>query len=506
MSIYKVRAHIGIAGNEAADVAAKKAAAFDERADNAGDVAAAQGISLFNDDRHALPHLGANWVQHMLPGKPTEDGQPTITHQPVDTLKLQVKKQAVRVYQNRILSRRSAGSTTLQRLHQLRRVGHGILKESVRALWSKHLSHNLRCHALRMRFQTGQVKPPCPLCADHPPNSLAHALGNCRHSETHASVCARHGHTVNSIADTVRKHVNCSLHEDAEGYNRTQRLPTAILPPGPQDSRPDLVALTGIPPASIPDADKSTSKVTLLLLDWFHTSDSSLLTRQTHKATQHHALAQRLHGFWPEAQVCELAQGMSHSGLLPGNFLQDMQAFGVPASAALQLIPRLLRDTLIRNKRLLTMRRKLLRAPNNQPANDPPATNPSPPPPPSSQLPAPNRPSPTTPATHATGSPPATVQDPCTSNLGRIPPQPPQDTPLRSRRRLPAPPQDPSTPHRRRRPAHTATSTAATSNAAAAPISAMQPPPRPLKRKGPDLGPHTAKRGRGGPPPYREPP
>ena len=405
VSIYKVRAHIGVAGNEAADAAAKLAAEFDDRGDGAREEAANLGVTIFDDPRHATPHLGANWVQRVLFSCGPVGEPPTVTHQNVDTLKAQVKVQAVRVYQNRIFSRNTGGSVVLRRLRGLQRTAAGIQKESIRAIWSKRFSRKQRTAALKIRFSSGILKhTTCSLCTAHRRDSVVHSLGGCLHADTHAMICARHGRSVHAIAECLRDAVNCPVMEDAEGHTRTPRLPAWLIPAGCQPTKPDVVAVSGLTPESVAHADPNTSKVVVHILEWFHTYAGRLLERQQEKAVAHGGVAKRIQNKWKRAKLTVKASGVSHCGLLPGDFITTMQAMGVPVGQAKALVTALAHNAVISNMRILGMRaacRRQVPPPPGLAHMHPHAPPPGPPPPP-----PPAQPHPSAPAASALRSPP----------------------------------------------------------------------------------------------------
>jgi ribonuclease HI len=358
--IYKVRAHIGVHGNEQADSAAKAAAAFDTEAGGGGHPAE---VSLFQDPRHSRANMGATWVQHMAVTNGTGGAAPKIEHHSVDTLKKQVTAQAVRVYQNRTIHRASKGSVTLQRLHALKRTGPGIFPKSISSIWGKSICKRLKETALRIRFNAGALAhETCTLCSRGERDSIPHALGGCQHVDTHAMVCARHGACVNAIAACLRDAVNCPVFEDAECHQRTPRLPLWLLPLGAQTSTPDLVAVPSLQPDLAESTDASTSKAHIHILEWFHTYDANLLARQEDKAACHADVAARIQGHWRQSTVHRGALGISHSGLLPGDFRERLMSMDIPATQVDKLADKLVRITVRFNLRILAMRASRKRA------------------------------------------------------------------------------------------------------------------------------------------------
>ena len=93
VAIYKVRAHIGVAGNDRADEAAKEAAAS---TDGDNDTAA------YADALSGDPGLGSTWPL-VIAQLPAEGEDPE--YWLADNLKGPLKRQLERVHQNRIIHR-----------------------------------------------------------------------------------------------------------------------------------------------------------------------------------------------------------------------------------------------------------------------------------------------------------------------------------------------------------------------------------------------------------------
>jgi hypothetical protein len=185
--IYKVRAHIGVHGNEAADAAAKTAAEYvvdpDDDPDAAAAAAAVAEIALFAEPWHSLPHLGPNWVQYLY-HKPTADNPDGFQYRNADTLKRHLSTHAAAKYQNRLFRSTTGGSKVLKRLHATHSVGSGFLKSSITSPFSRSFSFKMRCHLFRVRFECITSHQQCPLCDTTRRNSAIHALGGCTHQVT----------------------------------------------------------------------------------------------------------------------------------------------------------------------------------------------------------------------------------------------------------------------------------------------------------------------------------
>jgi hypothetical protein len=56
------------------------------------------------------------------------------------------------------------------------------------------------------------------------------------------------------------------------------------------------------------------------------------------RTTRHANIAHRLQEAWPQATIHNHVLGVSHTGLLPGNFNTDLQALGIPSSRINKLV------------------------------------------------------------------------------------------------------------------------------------------------------------------------
>ena len=379
--LHKVRAHIGVTGNEKADQLAKAAAALELDEDDAAtpsNVTPPTGntCSCLFKHAHALhPSIGTNWVQHLVLHEPAE-GEVKVEWQNVDNLKQPIKTQSTRVHTSYI---RKHSGLMITQLFTLHHSPPGILPQSFTTQWHPSFPQKLCRAGLDFRFDTWLLRKHrhryeplrfpsdhCVLCPAGIPEGLAHALGQCMHPNTHALVCRRHGDSVHIIKTALTQHRNCVLLEDAEGHARISYLPNGkyypwLLPSGNQLSKPDLLVIPTLEAHHTALTREARQAHTVLLLEWFHTYDANLHARQRVREHDHDGLAHELRQAGWKA-VLVFSMGIGHSGLLPGNFPTFLTACGLPASRHAPLITALVRHTLFSNMRLLAIRAQAERA------------------------------------------------------------------------------------------------------------------------------------------------
>lgn len=180
--------------------------------------------------------------------------------------------------------------------------------------------------------------------------------------------CKRHGDAVHRIATAISAANDCLLYADAEGHSEGRyTLPSWIVPAA--TSRPDILAIPSLPrsAAATPVAPAARASHTVLLLEWFHTSDLNLHDRQRDKLAQHSALRQALQDQgW--GIVIPFSLGCSHSGALPNNFFDFTDACRVPRRDAQRLAQDLGQSTISSNISIISQRAQARQQPPG-PAN-----------------------------------------------------------------------------------------------------------------------------------------
>ena len=176
----------------------------------------------------------------------------------------------------------------------------------------------------------------------HSRDTQGHRLGGCIHPLIHARVTARHGKAVHLLAEATRRgHMGDSvLYMDAEGYERypeqgaarKRLLPRWVLPLCRQTSKPDMVVLPGVQHAQVTDRQVHKrayrQQHSVHLVEVGYTGDYSVHDRVQTKLTQHDDMRAKLlaHG-WKEVHLHAFV--ISHTGMLPTNNMAVLQALQV---------------------------------------------------------------------------------------------------------------------------------------------------------------------------------
>ena len=374
VTLRKVRSHIGVKGNTSADRLAAAAAAAAE-GDAAEEMAAGPEVEEFSDVLAGSPGLGASWPLYQQ--RPMTVGEEDAPYWRADTFDAPIKKQAARVHQNGVLA--ATNSTHLRLLLDLHlSAAPGaprVQPESVLAMWG--FPFHLRRLALLLRFgqfnflkQLHRNDPRrypssgCELC-NAGVECQAHALGGCRHPRTHSMICRRHGEGPHLIREAVELALHCPVAAAAEGHGPFEQPPW-LLPAGVvRASTPDVLVVPTLHAAGPAPADRSEHSVHMI--EWYSTYDTNLLAKWADKRSQHSRLqAQLLDNGWQSVQ--SEALGVTHSGLLTGNFLAAMQHIGLGGAPAKQLV----KDVALRSvqwcSNIISMRRGVRRG--SEPAAD----------------------------------------------------------------------------------------------------------------------------------------
>ena len=377
-ALHKVRAHIGVLGNELADTAAKQAARAAE-----GDA----NVTFYTDALAGTPGLGASWPRHIA--RPRNEDEEESTYWLADSLP-SMKKHVARVFQNRIVA--STRSVMLTLLLQQREEGPdapGVQPESAAAIWNSQFTFAQRRTALLLRFNARPFRKQlhgfdaarhpsalCDLCTAQVEETQAHALGGCQHPNTHALVCNRHGGTVHLLHEAIQKGVSFHTMADAEGHCQFVE-PAWLLPEQQRPTTPDVLVVLGLLAASAGPPNRQQHDI--CMLECFHTYDTNLTGRWAAKRSSHAALQSMLAapGRWRGAT--QAAIGVSHSGLVTGNFMAVMHdQIGLSRSAVKRLVVDLAQHS-AQNCMNLLAARKNARGPQPDLPGDPPPPPPQPP-------------------------------------------------------------------------------------------------------------------------------
>ena len=352
LHIYKVRAHRGIAGNEAADAIAKQAA---------------------TPGCHTVPFTSAPslpsrhfWVQVPLPQWTGDVG-----YRLADNLNAAILTHAT---ESRTISTLATSPLrTVQAVANLLKdpdTGAGIDTRTSTAFWrDPSISPGNRGHVLRVRTgslwtlsrqhasnPTSTPSPLCPLCS-LAPDTIGHRLNGCQAPAVKGLVLTRHGGVVHRIAQAFQQGSlgGGTIFCDAEGHTRYpstpngRRLPSWVLPVSLQSSRPDLVIIPSLsPPGPVPrrgpppdhhpsqwsHADRASH--TICIIEVGYSTDTRVHSKTREKLLQHALLARRLRAHGWHVDVRALAVGAT--GVLRRDAILCFEDIGITPEDAFSLL------------------------------------------------------------------------------------------------------------------------------------------------------------------------
>ena len=215
----------------------------------------------------------------------------------------------------------------------------------------------------------------CPLCGR--PDSCGHILGQCGHRQLQAMYIARHNRAVRKVAAALRKHTTaayttmdaCRADElQAHGAD-TNRVPSFLLPSTPEAKRrlmrPDILRVVGLPPAPTPEqiaaacAAKHNHRV--LLVGVGYTSDTWWQEKLEQKEAQHTKLITALRAAKWEVDCQVILLG--RTGTVYKRDLAALEHMGVNKAAARILLTKLSVDAVLAAHDIGMARRRLERSP-----------------------------------------------------------------------------------------------------------------------------------------------
>ena len=363
-SIFKVRAHAGVDGNEKADAAAGLAAT--------GDPTAGGTWITYDAADTASPSLGPSWIARPVPA-PTAADPDAVEYRAFDELRHQPKAYSTTAYADYVLAK-DATTSILRKLNALPAALQAIVTPTDAApvsietisitypLSSTSIQFYDVTSALRVRFNqfrtaqrmsyiTNTTSPLCPLCPHEVTTveTVGHYFGGCRHRAKTAIFCKRHGEAVTIIGDAIKEGTlgNCPIFMDAETGDRSARsLPAYIpsQPPGPDRSLPDILLLPrltnetlatlGPDPIELPPALRH-----IVLLELGYTQDLHLPTKLQEKLAQHQGFKALLESRgWT---VVLAAIPVSYTGLLLSSLRTTLTDCGVTGAAVTATLHRL---------------------------------------------------------------------------------------------------------------------------------------------------------------------
>jgi hypothetical protein len=343
-SILKVKSHIGIAGNEAADKAAKRAADSPDQA------------TLETPASH--PFRNKWWPAHTS-SMPQAEDEPLPTPRAVSNLGKQLK---ATVRQATKLGSSNRDSYYVKSTQQMYTDPTGAHPSSNAYLGSKcthsskHLTLKARTGVLFTQARAALLglssTTACPLCGSQ--DSIGHMLGHCAHSAMRPLYISRH--------DQAVIHLYRALQKGADGGNFTiidagkmqdvlnklaangKRLPPWLLPGVDPDTlrrmRPDILRITGLPAQATHEEiaaallHKSRHKIQVIELGYC--SDFNWKQKLEEKKAQHQELIAALREDGWEVEEHYIVLGTK--GTIYKDTLATLQQLGLAHKRALALM------------------------------------------------------------------------------------------------------------------------------------------------------------------------
>jgi ribonuclease HI len=361
--IYKVRAHIGVAGNTIADAAAKLAAKPPDTANPHNPVL--QNMQRVNQTMDHSTHqaLGPTWYK-----------VPDNTHEPHENTKLTTTadlKQGLNThvsnhYQGTYIKQQTTGekNKTLRKLLQVRAVLQlqqpptDLLDPSISQIWRFTAFTNWeRTLAMQIRYETAftnsrksmiqrgtQADAECILCGKV--ETLGHCLGGCTHTLMTQMYSKRHGNAVHRIATSIQlgNKGACPIFYDAEGHNRSARNLPSWLPPTQGASIPDIILVTGMTEEQVNDALHrhnieegqlftaaevfTPEERQAHLIEFTYTGDKWMAIKYHQKLQQHTTYITRMQEAGWQVRLTVIV--VSHSGVATSTLQVCLKDLGVP--------------------------------------------------------------------------------------------------------------------------------------------------------------------------------
>ncbi len=375
-TMYKVRSHIGIKGNEKADQLAKQATYPGQATDTYRDT-----LDL---------GIGRNWLEYKHTRVRVSPGTGNcikvqewrnVNDLKDHTLRIITDAEVERrlTQEGKPHDKRSLYLTLFQGIMDQGTRGQGIMHKASNAFWTlaDNLSQKDIQTALKIRYGvlvTNRIlhrynpahTQQCPLCTED--DSITHAMLQCRHPDIHKLHVARHGTGVYTTATAIKQGTQGGgfLIIDAEGHQTYRLLPSWLLPPALQCSRPDIVFIPTFNPDQYSPQQLAQLSIntkahhTVHIVEFGYCYDFKIHEAIHLKQLQHRSLVLALRARGWHVKQHQII--VSITGIFPGTTADTLQQLGLSKTTTNSLLRSLHIHSLRTATSIYRSRQKLARS------------------------------------------------------------------------------------------------------------------------------------------------
>jgi ribonuclease HI len=344
----KVKAHVGIKGNEIADTAATNP----EKIDN-----------IFMDEDHPnhfcdLPNSKPTWVKLQDKQQPLQWRQANNMTEIKDAIATTSIEHLMQHNKSKKIQDLLDDDKELEQKHNTKLITTIMANQRIpqphRSLAFKLRMRNLYTTQLaadmnQASTSTAAVEQQhfCTICTSHKKETQGHILGGCTHPDMHSQHMKRHGKGAGLILQTIRDNTNVATFADAETVEKSlQKISSTFLPRSRQVetnkhkmiSKPDIITfpeLTQDQTNTAPEHDEKKA----IFLEISFTGDGDAAQRFQQKVTQHAAHAQFLETNQWTIEVVPII--ITHSGCITDNLTTTLTNLGISNGQVKKLITKL---------------------------------------------------------------------------------------------------------------------------------------------------------------------